>query len=92
MKKLHYSVIIRNVNGKLCKDSRGLNVTSFLFEEDERDADMVERRCKTEFRDYQAVCKEGSQIDIEVRYFNEFTKTYPLLYSFYGTENKFVKH
>lgn len=92
MKKLHFSVIIRDKEGKLYKNSRGLNVTSFHFEEDERDADRVERKCKSEFLDYQAICKEGSQIDIEVRYFNELSRTYPLLYSFYGAENKLIKH
>ena len=92
MKKLHYTVEVRDKDFKLYKDSRGLNVTGFTFEDEEISETLAETVCKTEFRKYQAVCKEGSEINIEVRYFNEVTKTYPLLYSFYGGENKFVKH
>lgn len=92
MKKLHYTVEIRDKEGKLYKDSRGLNVIGFDFEEIETDAMTVQTICQYNFRKYQAVCKEGSEINIEVRYFNTDTKTYPLLYSFYGAENKFIKH
>ena len=92
MKKLHYTVEVRDKDFKLYKDSRGLNVVGFEFEEDERPTDLVQSICEYTFRKFQAVCKEGSEINIEVSYFNEDTKTYPLLYSFYGGENKFVKH
>lgn len=92
MKKLFYQVLVRDVNGKLYKDSKGLHVTSFLTIEDERDDTGVEKGCRNLFENYTAVCKEGSQIDIEVRYFNKLTENYALLYSFYGAENKFIKH
>lgn len=92
MKKLHYTVEVRDKDFKLYKDSRGLNVMGFTFEEEEQDENLVHLICQYNFKKYQAVCKEGSDINIEVRYFNEITKTYPLLYSFYGGENKFIEH
>lgn len=92
MKKLHYTVEVRDKDFKLYKDSRGFKVTGFTFEDKERDENLVESICRNAFVRYQAICKEGSEINIEVRYFNESTKTYPLLYSFYGEENKFIKH
>lgn len=92
MKKLYYTVEVRDKEGKLYKDSRGFKVTGFNFQDDEQDENLIHLICQHTFRDYQAVCKEDSGINIDVRYFHEITKTYPLLYSFYGAENKFIKH
>lgn len=93
MKKLHYTVEVRDKDFKFYRtENTGRKVIKFEFEDTEQDENLVNLICQHTFRDYQAVCKEGSDINIEVRYFNESTKTYPLLYSFYGEENKFIKH
>ena len=51
-----------------------------------------ERVCKIYHEDFKAICKEGSKIDIEVRSYNKFSQSYMLLFSFYGAENRFIKH
>jgi hypothetical protein len=92
MSKLHYTVEVRDKDFKLYTNNKGFKVHSFNFEEKEQDEDLVHLVCQHTYSDYKAVCKEGSEINIEVKYFNDDTKTYPLLYSFYGAENKFIKH
>ena len=92
MKQLFYSIEVRDKEGKLYKTESGAKIIDFKFEDNRTDVEIVEAVCRKEFDNYLAVCKEGSQINIEVRYHNVFTKTYPLLYSFYGAENKFIKH
>jgi hypothetical protein len=92
MSKLHYTVEVRDKDFKLYKTESGSKVFPFTFEDNRTDVEIVEAICRKEFDSYKAVCKEGSEINIEVRYFNDDTKTYPLLYSFYGAENKFIKH
>lgn len=92
MKTLFYSIEIRDKEGKRYKDKRGYTVQDFKFEDTEQDENLVHLICKHAFENYQAICKEGSQINITVSYFNSFSSSYSLLYSFYGAENKFIKH
>ncbi len=92
MKKLFYSIEVRNKDSKPYKTSTGQKVIDFTFEDDISNEPFVEVICRNEFAKYQAVCKEGSLIDIEVRLIDEISNTYSVLYSFYGAENKFVKH
>lgn len=92
MKQLFYSIEVRDKEGKRYKDSEGHSIQDFKFEEQERDETLVSIICTHTFEKYQAICKEGSQINITVSYFNSFSSSYSLLYSFYGAENKFIKH
>lgn len=91
MKQLFYSIEVRDKEGKLYKTSKGQKVKGFKFEEATNE-EFIELTCIQTFLDYQAICKEGSQIDITVSCFNSFSMTYSVLYSFYGAENKFIKH
>lgn len=86
MKPLRYSITIRDKNSKLYKTEKGINVLDFNFEDKESDENIIHLICLNTFEKYKAICKKGSIIDIEVRYFNELTRSYPLLYSFYGAE------
>ena len=92
MKQLFYSIEVRDKEGKLYKNSNGNNICSFDFESEDKNESSVKSICERAFRNYQAICKEGSQINITVSYFNSFSNSYSLLYSFYGAENKFIKH
>jgi len=92
MEKLFYSVELRDKDGKLYKNSKGFNVQPFKFEDTEKDENFVHLICQHTFADYKAVCKEGTDVNIEVRTYSDLTKTYPIAYSFYSAENKFVKH
>ena len=92
MKQLFYSIEVRDKEGKLYTNSLGNKVIPFRLEDKEVECNKVQSICEELYSDYQAVCKEGSQINIDVRYHNVFTKTYSLLYSFYGENQKFIKH
>lgn len=92
MKQLFYSIEVRDKEGKLYKTESGGKVHHFKFELVGNEENIIKAVCKETFEEYQAICKEGSQINIDVRYHNVFTKTYPLLYSFYGENQKFIKH
>jgi hypothetical protein len=90
--KLHYRIEIRDKDFNLYKDKNGKRVTKFEFEDNEKDENLVHFICESVFNDYLSICKEGSVIMIEVSYFNNISKTYSCLYSFYGDENKFIKN
>lgn len=92
MKRLHYSVEVRDNNGKLYKTDKGTKVLNFTFEDDLVNEPFAEAICRNEYEKYKAICKENSIIDIEVKLLDEISFTYSLLYSFYGAENKFIKH
>jgi len=87
-----YEIEIRDKNGKLYFTSKGNKVIEFFFEDEETDENLIHLICQHTFLNYEAVCKEGSTVDIEVRYFDEISKTYSTLYSYYGAEKRFIKH
>lgn len=91
--RLIIEVEVRDVNGKLYKDKYGDTIVNVLkFEIKDYGENLTELACYNIVDKFEAICKEGSKINIEVRYLDEITNTYPLLYSFYGAERKFVKH
>jgi hypothetical protein len=90
---LHYTVEIRNKEGKRYLTKNGNKIIKLAeFTSEEKDENLVHLVCEYEVDKFKSVCKEGSQIDVEVRYYNKFIETYPLLYSYYGDEKRFVKH
>ena len=93
METYYYDVELRDKDGKLYQNSHGMKLTSNKFSFSHKtDIDFIELVCQTTADNYKTVCKEGTEINISVRTFNELTKTYPLAYSFYAGENKFIKH
>jgi len=47
--------------------------------------------CSRLFRQFEAI-SDTDNINISVMYFSEMTKTYPVLYSYYGKEKRFITH
>lgn len=94
MKTLYYyDIELRDKEGKLYVNPRGNKITSRNFQfTDETPQEFIHLVCQRTADNYKAICKEGTDINIEVRSFNNITKTYPIAYSFYGAENKFIKH
>lgn len=93
MKTLYYyDIELRDKDGKLYESSRG-KITSRTFQfTDETQEEFIHLVCQRTAENYKAVCKEGTDVNIEVRTYSDLTKTYPIVYSFYGAENKFVKY
>lgn len=89
---LKYDIEITDSKGKLYKTCKGKSATKFTFTDDSENEDVINLICQYTYDDYKAVCKKGSQINIEVKSFNTISNTFMVLYSFYGDENKFVKH
>lgn len=90
----HYNIELRDKDGQLYKDHKGnkLSSNTFSFTDDTDNEKVIELICRDTFDNYKAICKEGTDINIDVRVFNENTRTYVLYYSFYGAENKFIKY
>jgi len=87
----HYTVEVRNVFGKLFTDFKGLVVPKFRFTNSEEDESIIQLICERTFRDYQAITGSNN-INITVSYHNSIAGVYEGLYSYYGSELKFVKH
>jgi len=58
----------------------------------ETDVNLIQLALEHLHNKYKAICKDGATINIEVRYLSEISNTYPLLYSYYGSESRFVIH
>lgn len=93
MKTLYYyDIELRDKDGKLYVNPQGSKLASRTFQfTDETLEEFVHLVCQRTAENYKTVCKEGTQVNIDVRTFNKFTETYPIAYSFYGEENKFIK-
>jgi hypothetical protein len=93
MKKLGFRVEIRDKDGNLYKDSEGNSITSVCdLDVADYGEDLTQFFCENIVKKFEAFCKEGSKINIEVSYFDEISGGYPSLYSYYGAEKRFVKH
>ena len=92
-KELIITVEVRDKDGKLYKDV-GDNPIVNVFQATCKDygEGLTQIACEHLVKKFEAVCKEGSKINIEIRYLDEVTNTYPLLYSYYGAEKRFIKH
>lgn len=92
MSKLYYSISVRNSKGKLYKDINGNNV--FTFQHDSsfyKDTDIIKGICRSLYKDYKAIAKRGSRVDIEVSYHDTISGTYPSLYG-YHSDKAFIKY
>ena len=92
MERLYYVVLITDSEGRHYKRSDNSKVTRINFDEVERTETVVKTICEQTYLDYQAICKEGSKINISVLVKNDISKTFTPVYSFYGQEDKFIKH
>lgn len=88
--QLHIRIEVRNNDGTIIRDSNGSKQTDLSY-----NTGIDERQIEHEVRYIHNTLKAWmptNKIDIEVSQLNEDTRTYNLLYSFYGNENRFVKH
>jgi len=94
MTTYHYNIELRDKDGKFYLDSKGnkLTLNTFRFVDHTNNENLIELICRDTFDNYKAICKEGTDINIEIRVFNKISNSFMLLYSFYGAENKFIKH
>jgi hypothetical protein len=90
---LHFSVTVRQTNGKLFQHKDGGGVGPFQFQKNlGYEATMaIESWCKQYTKDFEAITGSNN-INVEVSEFDSISRTYPSLYSYYGKEERFVKH
>ena len=89
----YYDVELRDKDGKLYNLPNGKKVALRTFQfTDTTIKEFIPLVCKSTAENYEAVCKEGTEVNIEVRTYSELTKTYPVMYSYYGKEKLFVQH
>lgn len=91
---MKYKIDLRDKNGKLYRDTNGIIVTGndLNFERNVKKEKAIQDICADTAFIYEAIAKEGTDITIEVSHLNEISQTYMVLYSYYHTERKFVKH
>jgi hypothetical protein len=93
MRKLFIDVQIRDAKGKLYKDRDGNPIARIAkLEINNNGEEMIKSFCQQTSKNFEAISKEGSKVHIDVMYYDSISDTYPIIYSFYGAENKFVKH
>lgn len=91
--KYYYDIELRDKEDKLYVNPRGNKMTSRTFQfTDETQKEFIHLVCQRTAENYKTVCKEGTTVNIDVRTFNKLTNSYPITYSFYSAENKFIEH
>lgn len=92
MDKLYYDIEIRDKNNKPFVNDKGHPLLNcFKFETQELSKEDVEKQCILAFLNYKAITG-NSNIMITVTYLNPISGTHPVLYTYWGKENKFIKH
>jgi hypothetical protein len=87
-----YKVELRDKDGKLYRNSKGhITDKTFDFSDCESDENLIHMICRHTAESYETICKDGTQVNIDVMVLNEISKTYMTLYSYYGKEKRFVK-
>lgn len=89
----YYDIELRDKDGKLYVNKNGNKLASRTFQfTDETLEEFIPLVCQRTADNYKTVCKEGTEVYIEVRTFDRISRTYPTAYSFSSAENKFIKH
>jgi len=89
----YYDIELRDKDDKLYVNPRGNNMVSRTFQfTDDTQEEFIHLVCQRTAENYKTVCKEGTEVNIEVRTLDKISNTYPTAYSFYSAENRFVKH
>lgn len=92
MRDLHYRVEIRDKNGKHYKRTDGNVVTGIQYPDNGGSDHFIKIICKQTYLNFQAICKEGSIIEITVSYQDGISSTYPVLYTYNGVKEELIKH
>lgn len=89
----YYNIELRDKHGNLYVNESGSKLASNTFQfTDKTQESFIELVCQRTAENYKTVCKEGTEVNIEVLTFDSISYTYSVAYSFYGAENKFIKH
>ena len=89
--KYHVEVNIRNEYGYIPKDEFGNPVPSIKFEKTVNPL-FLDTMLKRIYKDFEAITSEGSDINIEAYLPNSISNTWMNMASYYGSEERFVKH
>jgi len=84
-------VRIRKSSGMIPRDSDGNNIPSIKFTKTINPL-FLDTMLKRIFKDFQAITPEGAYIDIEAYLPNSISGTWMNMASFYGSNQRFVKH
>lgn len=89
-----YTVELRKPDGTLFVDSRGnkISANEIKFESEIEESNIIQSICIETALIYEAVTKQGTDITITVMYYSEISATYPVLYTYYHSQNKFIQH
>ena len=89
-----YSVVVRDENRNLYKDSKGHNIVNFKKETPRTPVGNIKLYCESLNRQYKAIAKVGSTVDVEVLILNEISGTYMCMHSLYDYKDKteFINH
>jgi hypothetical protein len=85
------SVIIRDENGKIVEDKKGIRTTSIEFEKTVHNYKQLEFQMRTLHRQFKTFLPTH-EINIEAGVNNSIGGTIMNMASFYGSEDRFVKH
>ncbi len=91
METYQVEIQIRKKGGLMPTDSDGNNVPSIKLEKS-IDPLFLDTMLKRLYKDFQAITPEGSRINIEVYLPNSISGTWMNMASYYGEEDRFVKH
>ena len=90
---LYLRVVVRDKDGKLFKDERGNSASHFnidVHDIGEKAKMAIKAECERVFQ-FMRTISQSDNVTIDVTVFNKISETYMTLYSYYGSERKFVE-
>ena len=90
--KYSISVEVRNKKHRLYQNKDGFKVTGFAHSVDLESKEQIERYMRNICIDYQAISKDNSVVNIEALVYNAISGTWMTMYSYYGSEDRFIIH
>jgi len=91
MKDLVYYIECRDKDNKPHVKNNGQKVGAIKIEREFLNVHLIEKDCEEYYTDFQTLTNSDN-ILIDVRQFNEYSKTYELMFSYYGREKRFIKY
>lgn len=86
------SLQVRDKDNKIFETENGIKVTEINFEKTVHTWEQLEYQMKILNKSFNAITPKDSKINLFANVFNSISNTFMCMASYYGSEERFVKH
>jgi len=90
--RFHIEIKVRDKNGKIFRNEKGVKATSIDVEATVYTWVNLEWILKNLCRNIKTISPKGSDVNLSANIYNSISQTWMNMASYYGNENRFIKH